>query len=54
MQDEVEVEGIEGSASRKEFSEKLDELVQEGETVPDVILIHIPGWGLAAEEKFVL
>lgn len=52
MQDEVEVEGIEGSASRKEFSEKLDELVQEGETVPDVILIH-DTWlaRLAAEEK---
>ena len=51
-QDEIIVEGIEGSGFRKEFSEKFDELEQEGETVPDVILIH-DTWlaKLASDEK---
>ena len=51
MQEEIVVEGIEGSNIRKEFSEKLDELIQEGETVPDIILIH-DSWlaRMAAEE----
>lgn len=51
-QDRIIVEGIEGSGQRKEFLEKLDELIKKGQTVPDIILIH-DTWlaKLAAEQK---
>jgi len=39
-QDRIVVEGIQGSGQRKEFLDKLNELIKKGDTVPDVILIH--------------
>ena len=36
----VRIEGLEGSGDRIAFFEKLEELTKEGETVPDLILLH--------------
>lgn len=53
LQEGIIIEGIEGSGSRSEFAEKLNELIQAGETVPDVILIHDTWLAKLATEKTI-
>ncbi|HHY82152.1 MAG TPA: extracellular solute-binding protein [Clostridiales bacterium] len=40
LHENVEVIGLEGSGKRTAFNEKLNELREAGETVPDIIMIH--------------
>ena len=50
----VRIEGLEGSGDRIAFFEKLEELAKEGETVPDLILLH-DTWlmKMVAEERIL-
>ena len=52
-QQDVEVVGLEGPGTRNDFYDKLNTLRSEGETVPDIILIHDTWLARLASEQLI-